>query len=112
MMVYLPPDDPFTSMSWGPVSPLLQLTATQHRANVQGGTMSAEVVVDGPTVALWECLNWLRRPIEISSPEGQLVAWGFVNEVRLALAGLTIGVSLDPMLNRVAVAYSLSLIHI
>lgn len=108
MIVYLPSDDPFAGFSWGPVSPMLQLTATMLRGSVQGGTLSAEVVVDGPATALWDCLNWLRRPIEISSPEGQLVAWGFVNEVRLALGGVTVGVSLDPVANRVAVAYSSS----
>lgn len=106
MRVYLPADDPFGGSPWGAVSPLLALAGERERANVTGGPMSAEVSVNGPVRALWECLRWLRRPVELSSPEGMPVWWGFVNEVRLQLAGLTIGVSLDPMANRIAIAYS------
>lgn len=106
MQVFLAADDPFGSAPWGAVSPLLDLVGERHRANVFGGPSSAEVAVTGPRLALHECLGWLRRPVELSSPEGAPVWWGFITEVRLTLAGLTIGVSLDPMANRIAVAYS------
>jgi hypothetical protein len=99
-------DDPFTTYQWGIVTPLLQLDHVYHRSSVRGGPLSAEVSASGPENALWETLNWLRRPIEIRNEHGQLVWWGLVNEVRLTWAGLTIGATLDTMSNRIAVAYS------
>lgn len=107
MIVYLPPDDPWGAITWGALSALLMVQHQAHRSSVVGGPLSGESELHGPINALWDALNWLRRPVEIRSPEGEIVWWGFVNEVRIQLlTGLTIGVSLDPMANRIAVAYS------
>jgi len=106
-VVELAADDPFSSVAWGAVSPLLSLDHQYHRSSAaRGGPLTAEIAVAGPENALWETLNWLRRPVEIRNEHGQRVWWGLVNEVRLTWAGLTIGVGLDSMVNRVAVAYS------
>lgn len=87
-----------------PVPAALRLTPIAYRSSVQGGPVWAEVTVNGAEDALWSVLDWLRRPIEIRDPAGVKVWWGMVQEVRLQVNGMTIGLSLEEMATRVAVA--------
>jgi hypothetical protein len=62
----------------------------------------------GPTRALAELANHLRAPLEVWDPVAGAVWWGYVNRVELQREGIRIGVSLDAMANRVAVAFTRS----
>jgi hypothetical protein len=106
MIVYFLPTDEASGYTWGAVDPRLQISHTYHRSNVRGGPSVAECAVLGPLASLWELLTWLRRPVEIYSDNGECVWWGITNEVRLTVGGITVGVSLDAMYNRVKVIYS------
>jgi hypothetical protein len=97
--VYLDP-----SGGYGPAPSALRLAPLAYRSSVQGGPVWAEVSVHGPEDALWSALDWLRRPLEIRDPSGAAVWWGLVNEVRIQINGMTIGLSLEEMATRVAVA--------
>ena len=74
--------------------------------DVIGGCSQASLAVNGPELALWNLVEFLRCPVEIQDERADLAWWGLVNEVHLQLEGLDVGVSLDSMFNRVAVAYS------
>src|SRR3990172_936513 len=71
--------------------------------NVIGGPNWAEIEVTGLAPALWELIEMLRCPVEIYNPRGERRWWGFVSSVDLS----QVGVSLETMANRIAVAYSL-----
>ncbi|GIV73532.1 hypothetical protein [Caldilinea sp.] len=71
-----------------------------------GGPEQAEVAVAGPPMALWNLLGWLRYPVVVHNGLGEPVWWGYVAEVTVAVGGVGLGVSLDSMYNRVAVAFS------
>ena len=105
MPVYLPADD-ILSGGWGPVPSELVLEPTYSRADVRGGPSMAEIEVSGPTSALLETLDWLRRPVFVRNDQGMDAWWGFVNEVRLSVGASTYTRSLDGMANRIAVAYA------
>lgn len=94
------------SYHWGAVNPALDVEPVYHRGGVYGGPMVAEMAVSGAFPALWDLLGWLLRPVEVRGEHGRRLWWGFVNEVRINMGGLTVGVSLDNMANRVAVAYA------
>jgi hypothetical protein len=57
-------------------------------------------------MALWELLEWLRAPVYLIDETGERVWWGMVSEVSVRVGAIAIGLSLDRMSNRVAVAYS------
>lgn len=72
-----------------------------------GGPRAAEIGVSGSAEALWEMVEKLRCPIEVLNEQGEACWWGFINEVQIGIGAWSIGVSLETMYNRVAVAYSL-----
>lgn len=72
-----------------------------------GGPKSATIEASGNEVSLWGLIERLRCPIEIWSDLGDCVWWGMINTVVLDLDGISIGVSLDSMSNKIAVAYNL-----
>lgn len=92
------------SGGYGPTPAALRLAPLAYRSSVHGGPAWAEVAVTGPEEALWSTLDWLRRPLTIRDPNGVAVWWGMVNEARLQINGMTIGLSLEEMATRVAVA--------
>lgn len=71
-----------------------------------GGCDSAEIAVSGPATALWDALNWLKRPVVTINSLGNWTWWGYVHEVRISLGGLTVGVSLERMFNYVNVVWT------
>jgi hypothetical protein len=72
-----------------------------------GGPHTAEIGVSGSPEAVWEMIEKLRCPVEILNARGEACWWGFVNAVRINVGAYEVGVSLETMFNRVAVAYSL-----
>ena len=75
--------------------------------NVIGGPDWAEIEVSGLVPALWEMIEMLRCPVEILNPRGERRWWGLLSSVDLGIGNVQVGVSLETMANRIAVAYSL-----
>lgn len=86
--------------------PSLQFTQRHFTWSAVGGPELAEISVGGSLLDLWQLLEWLRYPIELRNPLQQSVWWGYVEEISIAVGAIKVGVSLDTMHNRIAVAYS------
>ncbi len=86
--------------------PPVRLQVERLRWSAFGGAASAVVHASGSPVALADLTNWLRCPLSIHNDLGQLVWWGYLNEVSLGRAGGVVHTSLEEMANRVAVAYT------
>jgi hypothetical protein len=83
-----------------------------------GGPVDATINVYGDDLDLWELLERARCPVKIYSSLGDCVWWGYAAEITVkarslaSIAGgrpdgrVEIGVSIDPMYNKVAVAYT------
>lgn len=71
-----------------------------------GGPSDAMLEATGRREGLATMLNWLGYRIKIVGESGLPVWWGMVAEVQLSLGAYSIGVSLEPMYNTVAVAYT------
>lgn len=86
-------------------------TVNRYSHNVIGGPKDAEITavnVIGSKATLWEALESLRNPVVIRNLRfGAAPAWwGYVNEVMVRTPGISAGVSLDEMANKVYVIYS------
>lgn len=78
----------------------------RYRTSVIGGCMEAELEVKGSKNDLFDLANYLLRcPVSIYY-DGVLVWWGYVESVDVCLGAYTVGVTLDNMVNRVAITYS------
>ena len=87
--------------------PNLAYQVTRHSWDAIGGPDQAEITATGEDMGLWSLMNKLRCPIEIQNKDnGEFVWWGYVSKVLIQSAGAQVGVSLDEMYNRIAVAYS------
>ncbi|GIV81732.1 MAG: hypothetical protein KatS3mg051_1197 [Anaerolineae bacterium] len=84
----------------------LSLRPRRWSDSAVGGPDSAVIDVAGPREQLVETLRWLGYEVTIRNELGTPVWWGVVNDVEVSLGGLSIGLSLDDMANRVAVAYT------
>jgi|694.fasta_scaffold11782_7 hypothetical protein len=74
----------------------------------EGGPQAAAIAVTGELPSLWPLLRYLGRRVRILNRDAFPVWWGKVCEVRIALGvGLQVGLSLDNMVNRVAVRYEI-----
>lgn len=91
---------------WSEASPEYQLTPVWYSGSEVGTYDRAEIEGAGSKEALWAALGWLNRRVQIRNEYGTTVWAGFINEVRISLGGLVMGVSLEPMANRVKVIYS------
>jgi hypothetical protein len=87
--------------------PAVRYTPKWYSWRAIGGPYAAEVGVSGTPEALWEMIEKLRCPVEIVDEQGEACWWGFVNAVQIGIGPWSIGVSLETMFNRVAMAYSL-----
>lgn len=87
--------------------PDVQYLPQWYTWHVFGGPRAAEIAVTGAPEAVWEMIEKLRCPVEIMNARGEACWWGFVNAVRIEIGAWAVGVSLESMYNRVAVAYSL-----
>ncbi len=86
----------------------VKYSVIRYSWSVFGGPKLAEISVEGKNENdLWEMIERLRCPIKIDSDRGgDPVWWGYVAEVELTLPAWTVGVNIDSMYNRIAVAYS------
>lgn len=92
-------------VTWGSPAQTLNFAISTLASNAAGGPKIAEIQVTGPTSDLWDCFNWMRRPVEVRS-HGELVWWGFVNSARLSTGFGEFGCSFDHSANRIKVTYS------
>ena len=84
----------------------LILTPQRYGARAVGGFDQAEIDVAGPTQALWSILRWLGYRIHLRNRLGSVVWVGYIDEVKVTLGAVEIGLALAGMYNAVAVAYS------
>lgn len=84
----------------------LTFTVERYRTQAMGGHQWAVVAVQGEQLALWRLLAWLRYSIEIQDERGEALWWGYVSAVSLAAGGVSVGVDLATMANRIAVIWS------
>lgn len=77
-----------------------------YSEEAQGGFRQAQVEVTGPDNALWALLRCLGYLVRIRNASGQAVWLGLIYECTLRTAALEVGLSLDQMYNRIAVAYT------
>ncbi len=97
----------FKSRSFtGRMMPEINYQVTSMRWDAVGGCAEASITCYGPEQDLWEMIELLRCPVEIRNETGRAAWWGYVNEVQVRVGAIEIGVTLDSMKNKVAVAYS------
>lgn len=72
----------------------------------QGGFDRAQIEATGPTDGLWALLRWLGYFVRIRNDAGDAVWFGLIYEATLRTGALEVGLSLDQMYNRIAVAYT------
>lgn len=84
----------------------LTFEVTRYTHSVIGGPKAAEVRARGAEDALGELCDWLRCGMEIYDDRGDLVWWGYIDEVILTIGALEIGVRLSELANKIAVAYA------
>lgn len=89
------------------ISPLLTLQAESYSFEAIGGPSSASVSVSGPESELLRVFDWLMCPIAIYQ-DGEIVWWGFVHDATLNLGGVSVGLSMDKLANKITVAYELA----
>lgn len=98
------------------VLPDLDYRVVRYSWAAIGGPLRAEVRVRGDDLALWSLLDGLRRPGKIYSANGDALWWGKLSSLQVVarrlgqkeLPRVQVGVSLDGMFNRIAVAYNLA----
>lgn len=71
-----------------------------------GGCDKAEILATGGELGIWDLANYLRCPVTIYDARGIPVWRGYIHEASIEQGALTVSVSLDRLVNRVAVAYS------
>lgn len=85
----------------------VRYTVNRYSWSVFGGPKSAEISVQGENENdLWEMIERLRCPLTIYSERGDPVWWGYIAEIGLTLPAWTVGVNIDSMYNKIAVAYT------
>ena len=89
-----------------PVNTGLQLTPLTYGASVYGGPQEAEIAVAGSAGEMLDILRWLDYRIWIVNGGGEVVWHGLVSEAAANYGGVEIGVGMETMHNRVAVAYT------
>lgn len=87
----------------------LTYAPTRWSARAHGGPHRARVSVSGARDALTSLPRHLGEEVSIHSELGQVVWSGYVHEVEVWDGNLIVALSLDHVVNRVAVAYTASL---
>ena len=77
-----------------------------YRSNRTFGPDQAEFEVYGADGELWPLLTWLNYDVEIFNADGLQVWEGYVNEAAVPHAGNLLGLTLEKMANRIAIAYT------
>ena len=71
-----------------------------------GGCSQASLTAYGPELDLWDLIDYLRCPVMVQDEKGRNCWWGYVDEAKVRVGSIEVGVTLASMTNRVAVAYS------
>jgi hypothetical protein len=93
------------SLTGRPLSLSVELAPLKYSKNAIGGCKYAELSASGDELRLWELIDKLRCPVEIADARGDVVWWGYVDEVKISAGGRSYGVDLRHMANRVRVGY-------
>ena len=96
------------------IVPNLDVDVERYSHSVMGGPTEAIIKFTGDDIDLWTLFEYSRCPITIYSDLGDELWWGYVanieatvrNPLRPNLPRVNVGVSVDTMYNRIAVAYS------
>lgn len=89
--------------AWIPAPLTCAVGSFQH--HVLGGPREAVIHASGPSGDVWNCVAWLRYPLEIRDQTGEAVWWGYVHAVDIQSGLHTFGVTLDAMTNRIRITY-------
>jgi hypothetical protein len=96
-----------SSWSWAPAPADLVAEPQYYRGDTRGGPTQAEVKVTASIETLKRAFNdWLLRGVEIRNPNGALVFWGFVAEMRLVQRARSRKLAVDTIVNRAATAWN------
>ena len=71
-----------------------------------GGPERAELVIRGAAESLVDLTGLLRCGVMVRDLQGEAVWWGYVDEVRVRLAGVEVRVAMSDLANRVSVRYA------
>ncbi|MFZ3150254.1 MAG: choice-of-anchor R domain-containing protein [Anaerolineaceae bacterium] len=71
-----------------------------------GGAYDADIDVSGEEIELWELLELLRCPVEITSPSATVIWSGYISAVEVTKSNLVVKLSLDQMSNRINLVYT------
>lgn len=86
--------------------PAVKLIPDTYSHAAIGGPHKARVRAYGQAAALWDMLEWLRAPVELIDWRAERVWWGWLAGATVKVGAVEIGLTLDAMSNRVAVAYT------
>jgi hypothetical protein len=86
--------------------PAVKFQVEQYSMHVLGGPSQARIVATGRPDDLWDCINLLRCGVELHDERGDVVWWGYVDEVRVNMDTAEWGVSIQQMANSIACAYT------
>ena len=84
----------------------LGLIVERYSQIAKGGYEQATIRIEGSESGLWDALLWLGYYVIIRNQKRSAVWAGKITQVTINLGGLQVGLSLDEMKNRVAVAYT------
>lgn len=86
--------------------PAVTFRVEQYSMHVLGGPKQARIVATGREEDLWDCINLLRCGVELHDERGDVVWWGYVDDVRVNMDSAEWGVGMDAMANSIACAYT------
>ncbi len=84
----------------------LQLGVKFYSVSAIGGPDRAEISVSAAFPQIWDILGWLNYHIVIRNGNGTVVWDGLIVEATVSRTGLSVGLSLEKMYNKVSVIYN------
>ena len=90
----------------GPVNLDLPIKPVNLSWSAFGGPRSADLVVHGAADKLIDLTGLLRCGVRVRDALGEPVWWGYVDEVRVRLAGVAVREAMSDLTNRVSVRYA------
>lgn len=86
--------------------PGVKIIPERYSVAAIGGPKAATLNLRGNERGLWEMLEWIRCPVEILDERMSAVWWGYIHGTEINTGRIRVGISLDDVYNRVAIAYS------
>ena len=94
----------FGAPSYTPPADLI-LTPIRWSASDRGGMRSCTVQASGSAQSLVYLVGWLGDRLEVYNEQGDLVWWGVLWDLEIAIGNVLYSSTLDSVYNRVAVIY-------